>query len=97
MSITGSIKKREYKRDGKVIRTRYRARYLDPAKPGANAKIEQTFRREADAKEWLVHQAATIQEGTHIDPREATTPLRKVVEDWRGTWDNVGALLDGGC
>jgi len=86
--MPGSSRKREYTRDGKVIRTRWRARYIDPEQPAsANAKIEKTFQKKAEAEAWLTRQAAAVQEGSHVDPRKGETPLREVAEAWKATWN----------
>ena len=89
---SSAIQKRTYtrvsKRTGKAeTRIVWRARYVDPDKPGANAKIEQTFPTKRAAQAWLTRQAAAVQNGSHVDPRKGETLVREVAEMWRGTWN----------
>jgi integrase len=70
---------------GRKYNTKWRARYPDPTR-GGTAQIERNFDRRLDGDRWLTEQRASVQRGTHIDPRNTERRLRIVVDGWRSTW-----------
>jgi integrase len=79
--MAGYIRKRGKRADGS---TKWQARYWDTN--DLTKRYEKVFRREADAKRWLVQQSSAQLTGTHIDPRNADRPFRDVVAVFRETW-----------
>ena len=72
------IQRHTSKRTGKVV---YQARL-----PGPDRKmIVKTFKLRKDAERWLADQAAIINRGEFIDPRDSAKLYRELVELWKRT------------
>jgi hypothetical protein len=56
----------------------WRARYRDPA----GVEHSKHFRRKVDAQQWLDRVAASVADGSYVDPATA----RMTVTEWCGTW-----------
>jgi integrase len=67
---------------------RWRARYPDPVK-GGTAQIERVFRTKREAEDWLVSEAASKQQGTWINPRQAGRPFSDVIAAWKEGWHRL--------
>lgn len=67
----------------------WQARYPDPNGRNNTSKIERTFRHKRDAEAWLVSQASSKLDGTHIDPRQGERPFAEVVEAWKESWHRI--------
>lgn len=65
--MQGHIRKRGKRKDGTW---RWQARYSDHVR-GGTAKVERTFRSKQEAEAWLISEAASRQQGTWVNPREA--------------------------
>jgi integrase len=69
-------------------RTVWRARIVDPTRPGAAShKREKTFASKAAAQDWETSQRGAVQSGTYISAKAGATTLSEVAESWRATWD----------
>lgn len=79
------IKERTIVRKDGTSYSRYRARYVDPAR-GGTAQIERTFSTLKSATAWLDAQRGSITRGAHVAPRDAGRPFSSVVDEWRDTW-----------
>jgi hypothetical protein len=77
--MAGHVRKRRLS-DG---HTSYQARLPNPARP--TKAIVKTFHRRRDAERWLTNQAAAIQNGSFIDPRQTAQPFQDLVTTWERT------------
>jgi len=78
------IRNRGTRVDGSII---WQARYYDPN--DSTRRIEKTFRKKQDAKNWLTAQKASALEGTHIDPRKGDLKLSQLADQYRETWTDL--------
>jgi integrase len=77
--MAGHIRKRRLS-DGRVS---YQARLPISARP--RKVIVKTFARRRDAERWVTGQAATIHDGSFIDPRHGAKPFRDLITTWERT------------
>jgi integrase len=77
--MAGHIRKRRLS-DGRVS---YQARLPISARP--RKVIVKTFTRRRDAERWITGQAATIHDGSFIDPRHGTKPFKDLITTWERT------------
>jgi integrase len=77
--MAGHIRKRRLS-DGRVS---YQARPPISARP--RKVIVKTFAHRRDAERWITGQAATIHDGSFIDPRHGTKPFRDLITTWERT------------
>jgi integrase len=83
--LPAGIKERVITRKDGTSYTRYRARYVDPAR-GGTAQLEQTFPTIKAAQDWLDEQRGDIKAGKHVSPRLSKRPFSSVIAEWRETW-----------
>ncbi len=77
--MAGHVRKRRLS-DGRVS---YQARLPTSSRP--RRVIVKTFARRRDAERWLTGQAASIHDGSFIDPRHGAKPLRDLITTWERT------------
>lgn len=77
--MAGHIRKRRLS-DGRVS---YQARLPISARP--RKVIVKTFPRRRDAERWITGQAATIHDGSFIDPRHSSKPFQDLIVTWERT------------
>ena len=77
--MAGHIRKRRLS-DGRVS---YQARLPISARP--RKVIVKTFSRRRDAERWITSQAATIHDGSFIDPRHGAQPFQDLIATWERT------------
>jgi Phage integrase, N-terminal SAM-like domain len=77
--MAGHIRKPR-RSDGRVS---YQARLPISARP--RKVIVKTFPRRRDAERWITGQAATIHDGSFIDPRHSSKPFRDLIVTWERT------------